>query len=155
MTKCAAEQGTIVRGGSGSNYGDNKTQPLSYHFLSGASHFQPATAVGAVARWWRRMHGCCRGRRRARPGARLQLSSPRCLLCFTTELGSAQFSGLVTRHHRHHSQHSQQQPVVSAAATSSTIFQLESRPNLYHCVNSVINQPRSEHRLTVGDNVPL
>ena len=48
MTKCAAEQGTIVRGGSGSNYGDNKTQPLSYHFLSGASHFQPATAVGAV-----------------------------------------------------------------------------------------------------------
>ena len=50
---------------------------------------------------------------------------------------------------------SQQQPVVSAAATSSTIFQLESRPNLYHCVNFVINQPRSERRLAVDDNVPL
>ena len=50
---------------------------------------------------------------------------------------------------------SNSQPVVSAAATSSTIFQLESRPNLYHCVNSVINQPRSERRLTLDDNVPL
>ena len=79
--------------------------------------------------------------------------------CYVLQLRSAllssQFSGLVTRHHRHHRPATAKQPVVSAAATSSTIFQLESRPNLYHCVNSVINQPRSERRLAVDDNVPL
>ena len=96
MTKCAAEQGTIVRGGSGSNYGDNKTQPLSYHFLSGASHFQPATAVGAVARWWRRMHGCCRGRRRARPGA--GSSSPLPAACCVLQLSSALLSSQALSH---------------------------------------------------------
>ena len=87
------------------------------------------------------------------PGSSSPLPAACCVLQLSSALLSSQALSHVTTATTASS--SQQQPVVSAAATSSTIFQLESRPNLYHCVNSVINQPRSEHRLTVGDNVPL
>ena len=100
LPSVVAELGTIV-----SNYGDNKTQPLSYHFLSGASHFCPATAVGAVVRWPSGGEGCTvvaggGGGPSLVPGSALPAD------CYVLQLRSALlsslFSGLVTRHHRHH-----------------------------------------------------